>query len=343
MERIKTWLENEKDLNEKEPYKVIITTYDAQGQEHKIAAQGPNKRIVFCSYHQVVGHGHGEPQVLWNDPKQFADPGFEGMLVRVTDALPTPIPTECCHVASRLRVMDVHIKVWEETEIYKDLMEHVETWAHIMPDVKNVVCFGLGRLQIDPDKFGNHADQNLLQHHAAVIRDMIAQKKKKKPEEIPIFAQDPCYCEICKWLLKNKFGEESDDGRYGIEVVESNSGYLKVDGNTFVVSICPTAPVRQIIGDITFNTGGPAGMLCDIIQGQGHQAADTVVDSDSELLYLGFYMSTTKKGMLKEWVIKPAKDDSTEGKSDVDQRVEIGRLSIPACVFGPIGCYFKPK
>jgi hypothetical protein len=338
-ERIKTWLENEKDLNEKAPYEVTITTYDAEGQEHKIVAKGPNKRVVFCSYHQVVGHGYGEPRVLWNEPEQFADPGFEGMLVRVTDALPTPIPAECCDVASRLELMDVYIKKWEETEFCKDLMAHVETWAHIMTDVKNMVCFGLGTLQLDPDKpFGNHADQNLLQHHAAVkIRDMIAQKQNKKPEEIPIFAQDPCYCEKCKWLLKNKFGKP------GIEIVKSNSGYLKVDGNTFVVSVCPTAPVRQIIGDITFDKGGPAGMLCNIMQGEGHQAAETVVDFESEPLYLGFFMSTTKKGLHREWVNKPDEDDPTEGKSDANQTVEIGNKIVPGCVFGPIACYGKPK
>jgi hypothetical protein len=350
-EHIKTWLENEKDLNEREPYEVTITTYDAKGQEHKIVAKGPNKSVTFCSYHRVVGYGHGVRQELWYEPVQYADPGFEAMLVRVTDAVPTPIPAECCHNASRLENMDMSIKDWEKTKVYKTLVDYVGKRAGIMTDVKNMVCFGLGRLRYDPhNEFGHHADKCLLQHYAAVkIRDIIAEKQNKKPEEIPIFAQDPAYCENCKWLLKNKFGEKSDDGKYGIEVVESNSGYLKVDGNTFVMSICPYAPIRQIIGDITLGTGGPAGMLCNIIQADGNEAPGTIVDAESEPLYLGLQMSAKKKGLHKEWMLDPDSGDSAEEESDAvvkcdqDQKVNSGDESVGGCVLGQCAFYGNPR
>ncbi|KAF2022712.1 hypothetical protein EK21DRAFT_119465 [Setomelanomma holmii] len=306
---------NENDLNTA-PYETTVITFDAKGQKHEIQAKGPGKRIVFCSYHQVVGYGHGESQELNKpgNPVQYADPGYESMLVRVAGAWPIPRPAECCLVPEYFNELQENVEEWKKSEAYVDLTAHVQRRAHKMTEVKNV---------------------NLLQYYAAMhICDMFAKEQKKPKNEIPIYVQDPEYCAECKRRLV----EELD-----FKVLGSNAGYLYVDGNTFVVSSSPGAPVRQIIGDLTLDTKGPAGMLCNIVQGDGHGDAFNMIDADSEPLYLWFYMST-QDGMQKEWSRNPNPNDFDEGESDWKQEVRFGNVTnMFRSVFDEIGLYCKPK
>jgi hypothetical protein len=75
-------------------------------------------------------------------------------------------------------------------------------------------------------------------------------------DDIKIYAQDPAYCENCKFVLKN----------LGIEVVDDPKGLLLLDKYTFVISFAPDMPIWQLAVDILYDEGGPAGLLSDEIE-----------------------------------------------------------------------------
>lgn len=238
-----------------------MRTYDGDGKAVQIAAKGPNKIFHFCSYHQAVHKGEAQP---------VADSAFANMLVRVTSASDALTPDECCnnppagvreeerhkycHSGTRQLEYTKMTSHWKNTQHYKDLMGFLEQRTDRMTEVKSVACFGLGRLGANSDRSPDHLIANYLQHIAALdIRNLFARKQKVPKSNIPIYTQDPAYCSECVKTL---------EAELGFEVLPSNTGFLKVDGNTFVMTIHPGAPIRQIIGDITADEGGPAGLFC---------------------------------------------------------------------------------
>lgn len=89
-----------------------------------------------------------------------------------------------------------------------------------------------------------------MQHLAAcTIREILSAKQGNQP--IKIIAQDPIYCENCKQKIQD----------LDIEVVDDPEGFLRLTKNTFVLSIGPNVPVNQLVTDILYDAGGPAGML----------------------------------------------------------------------------------
>jgi hypothetical protein len=75
-----------------------------------------------------------------------------------------------------------------------------------------------------------------------------------------IYAQDPAYRPSDTAYLAEHFD---------ISVVADPEGFKALNGNTFVVSVSPNVPVRQIALDMTEDSHGPAGFFCDHIGSDG--------------------------------------------------------------------------
>jgi hypothetical protein len=330
-ENIAKWVECDKKLRDSSE-EVNVDTYDSTGQMHTIKARGPGKQLRYCSYHQVAHPEEEQPA---------SDEAFKGMLVRVTDYKPPMEPVECCDVQKSIVRYDGFERNWMQTKFYSRFMGYVHTYILKMSDVKSVVCFGLGKLMVDEDTYspdGYHAATTFLQHAATVhIRDMIALAQKKPRASIPIYAQDPAYCSHCKMSLKN---------RWDIEVMDFNSGFLKADQDTFVVSTCPAAPVRQVVGDLTYHSGmlGPAGMLTEPTHSSGVEAANRVVDVPSPRFH-EFVLAATKNELKKHLVSPSENPESSDEESDENNMVywDETRVSVPGAVFGSLGMYFSKK
>ncbi|CAO2657727.1 Nn.00g038530.m01.CDS01 [Neocucurbitaria sp. VM-36] len=116
--------------------------------------------------------------------------------------------------------------------------------------VDKILCFGLGALDWRRPK---HFVQHLA---AATVRDTLHSIREKGgiAAKIPIIAQDPAYCSNCTQVLKRELD---------IHVVVGNEGFKAVTKNSFIITVAPSAPVCQIIADLTLQDGGPAAMLCD--------------------------------------------------------------------------------
>jgi hypothetical protein len=152
---------------------------------------------------------------------------------------------------------------WMRSQFCKDLVGHLEAHADNMNRVLKVVGIGLGALRFDRDcgdeEESGYFARSYLQHIAAVvIRDTL--KRVQNTPHIDIVVQDPGYCTNCENHLRTK---------YGMRVNTDPGGLLAVDNNTFVLTKAPGINIRQIVMDITESYGGPAGILCDIIEDDG--------------------------------------------------------------------------
>ncbi|KAF2648210.1 hypothetical protein K491DRAFT_722771 [Lophiostoma macrostomum CBS 122681] len=149
-------------------------------------------------------------------------------------------------------------EAWEDLPYHNALVSYLLEHSDEMEQVDQIICFGHGPLC----EF-----RSQVQHLAAsTIRRVLLAKHKMSStgfeKEIKIYAQDPAYCNNCKTLLKKQ---------YNIEVLDDHDGFLQLNKNSFVVSIAPDVPVRQIAVDMTFDEGGPAGMLCTKIRDESKE------------------------------------------------------------------------
>ena len=134
------------------------------------------------------------------------------------------------------------------TQLIKVITNHAKS----LMDVDKIVCFALGSLHYrNPRSFVQHLA-------AATIRNTIQalQKAAGKEKPIEVIAQDPAYDKQCVKVLQ----EELD-----IRAVTDLEGFHSLTKNTFVISIAPSAPILEIIADLTLDYGGPAAMLCEEI------------------------------------------------------------------------------
>jgi hypothetical protein len=98
-----------------------------------------------------------------------------------------------------------------------------------------------------------------VQHLAAcTLRDLFAAKQNGAAPTI--YAQDPAYQSSNTVYLAEHFG---------IPVIADPEGFKALNGNTFVMSVSPNVPVRQIALDMTHDSHGPAGFFCDHIGSDG--------------------------------------------------------------------------
>ncbi|KAF2798811.1 hypothetical protein K505DRAFT_333136 [Melanomma pulvis-pyrius CBS 109.77] len=140
---------------------------------------------------------------------------------------------------------------WEHEPTSQRLRTLIRKHAAQLENVDRIICFALGSLDCSRRR-------SYIQHVAAcTIRDTLLELPGKDKHSVCILSQDPAFCPQCINVL----------GDLGIEATTGCAGWLEITENTFVICISPSAPVCQIIADITTESGKPpAAMLCNVIE-----------------------------------------------------------------------------
>lgn len=132
------------------------------------------------------------------------------------------------------------------------LIQTLHKYAKALLKVDQVVCFALDSLHC-------RSPRSSVQHPAATtVRDTLEdlQKAAGLGRSFEVVSQDPAYDARCKQILNKELG---------IRAVTDFEGFLSITENTFVTSIAPSAPIVEIIADITSAYNGPAALLCNKI------------------------------------------------------------------------------
>jgi hypothetical protein len=103
-----------------------------------------------------------------------------------------------------------------------------------------------------------------MQH--AVVETIAKLLKKKHSGSVICYAQDPAYDDNAKEILRS------------IERVDDPGGFLKVDENTLIISICCQIPVKQIIADVKY----PGAMLWHTVYPEAHDELEWPQPADPD-------------------------------------------------------------
>ncbi|KAH7356208.1 hypothetical protein BKA66DRAFT_553130 [Pyrenochaeta sp. MPI-SDFR-AT-0127] len=280
-------------------------TSDFLGTDYMGKAHGPRMRIDLAGYHQFA-----MPD-LFSDP--LWQPSFKLSLIKAAYYDGPPPRKQCCDIATYKQNFQKIMEAWRESEFCQYLRSYIEKGSAGTVPVTAIFCFDLGGLGMVNEP-GYHESRGLLRHVAAMeIRDTL--QRIYQGTEIPIFAQDHKYCTCCVETLRS----------YDIEVLSSPAAFLRVDGNSFIISRSPETPVRQITADLTDTWNGPAGMLCDKIIDNGlcDLPLEKLRDASSPRLF--------------QYKILNARHTRTLDDSEATLVVE-GAV-YPAAVFGEVGLY----
>ncbi|KAF1997681.1 hypothetical protein P154DRAFT_578599 [Amniculicola lignicola CBS 123094] len=166
-----------------------------------------------------------------------------------------PIWDRCKHTSSTDEQWALWKKEWEKSPMCRNIKDLANGKVKI-PNVTKIICFGLGCPDLDDSglRYGGSHQQHLA---ACTLRDVLSEILGA---DIKIYAQDPNYCAAGKQMLMNKFG---------ITIVDDPAGWLLLDAETLVMTVCPSVCVRQIACDILKDSGGPAGLFGFKIVGDG--------------------------------------------------------------------------
>ena len=83
---------------------------------------------------------------------------------------------------------------------------------------------------------------------------------RRQNTTLAIFAQDPAYTPTCIAHLTTQLN---------ISVLSGPDAFVAVTPTSFIFCIAPDVPVKQIVMGLTCDAGGPAGVLCDLIDSDG--------------------------------------------------------------------------
>lgn len=157
----------------------------------------------------------------------------------------------------RSRIFDRTKELWIKSEARTALEKKFHFTSQGSVRIGKIVCLGLGSL-FDPDM----SCEGILQHLAAftIAIKLHSCYKTVEPDcpPIKIVAQDPCYSEADRILLRS-IGE--------ITFVSDPQAFLEIDEHTLVLTFClPFAvPLMQILADMFEPGKGPAALLCDTL------------------------------------------------------------------------------
>lgn len=143
---------------------------------------------------------------------------------------------------------------WLESKTRRCLLGQMEdSTPEQTRGITKIVGIGLGALT-NPEQSENPLqDIRALIQHAAIRTIADALKKQNGGLEIECYAQDPENDQdVAIQFLRT----------IGITSLSDPKAFLEIDENTFVVSVCPNIPVRQIVCDIA----RPRVMLWDIVK-----------------------------------------------------------------------------
>jgi hypothetical protein len=177
---------------------------------------------------------------------------------------------------------------WEASEVHHNLTTFLRKHARDAAQrIDQIVCFGLGTLTLSDSP--RYLRRNYVQHLAAcTIRDIFSQEQDGA---IPkVYAQDPIYKSSDIAFISEQFE---------MTILPDPEGFKILDGHTFVITIAPNVPVRQIAIDMTADTHGPAGFLCDGIHSDGLEGDG----KDTKQVYQGenmvYYTCNTSPSLWK--------------------------------------------
>jgi hypothetical protein len=270
------------NINSSGGHFIINDIYGAVKQEEYPPRLPPNVSVpwwnmAYQSYQQLVFAKEYHEKF-----PRVPEPPFEDCPYGLVPPLPRDMgnfdPKRCCELYSTPSYSELLAEFrdkWMKSQFCQDLVELLERNASHMNKVLKVVGIGLGALRFD-DECGSEEEsgyfaRSYLQHIAAVVIRDTLQKAQNTPH-IDIIVQDPMYCTNCENYLRTN---------YGILVHTDPGGFLAVDDKTFVLTKKPGINVRQIVMDITDSYGGPAGILCDVIENTG-QVKDLGDDPSSQ-------------------------------------------------------------
>lgn len=145
---------------------------------------------------------------------------------------------------------------WKQSKTCKHFTQQLKklTPSQVAPIAK-IVGFALGPVTYldskSGDGIGPSATHALTQHMALqTIAEVL--KERNGGREVKCYTQDPANKGIGNEFLKT----------IGITPLDDPKGFLEVDDKTFVVSIHPNVPVRQVIADLQY----PAAMLWNTVE-----------------------------------------------------------------------------
>jgi hypothetical protein len=138
----------------------------------------------------------------------------------------------------------VYERKWLRSIPYTTLRKQLS--SSVAPlDINKIVAFGLGSLRC-----GEYASRSHTQH--AALLTMASIIEKVTGQNVQCFTQDPAYNEVDQEFLRNQ----------RITVLNDPHGFLKIDANTLVFSVCPNIPVKQV----TVDMARPAIMIWDTVE-----------------------------------------------------------------------------
>jgi hypothetical protein len=239
---------------------VEVTLLDIHSVEQKISVQREGvkterygkpcvtKRAWTYRQLQIPGLDWGEAEVDW----KLLPFCFHTIDVPIEDQ-EDPIHLEFDKMTAQWQ------EEWEASDLYAQLTAFLGKHAGAaMRRVDQIICFGLGR-PVSQSSYPRELRRSYVQHLAAcTLRDLFAAKQNDAAPTI--YAQDPAYQSSDTVYLAEHFG---------IPVIADPEGFKALNGNTFVMSVSPNVPVRQIALDMTHDSHGPAGFFCDHIGSDG--------------------------------------------------------------------------
>ncbi|KAF1955252.1 hypothetical protein CC80DRAFT_505609 [Byssothecium circinans] len=184
--------------------------------------------------------------------------------------LRAPLEWAGVHDINKVRpVLQRTVEQWNACSVKADLVDMLLKCAVKMPRVEKIVCIGLGSFA---RRYGScycaqsKVKINIIQQHllaitiAETLEEYYIQQgtAREDLEQIPIILQDPGYIDMDKTLLTELSPRFS--------VVEDPEGFLAIDETSFVIHIACSAPVAEVLADLTAagDCGkGPAGILGD--------------------------------------------------------------------------------
>ena len=231
--------------------------------------------------HQKFGLCHGNntntatPYELWKDRWLHPAPPHGATDWKCWRKTTTLEPTTHEYILESVNMTALNAAEREEEErcfrqwwqTRESLKTAVVKHGHALMNVDKILCFGLGSLDCRRPK-------TFVQHLAAVtIRDALLSflGNRNIDRTIPIFAQDPAYCENCRDTLSTLLPD--------FHPITDFDGFKKVDKHSLVITVAPSAPVCQIISDLTLDDGGPAAIVCDLF-GDDYLAQERDPDGD---------------------------------------------------------------
>lgn len=169
-------------------------------------------------------------------------------LLPAIDEVGTPIEKPITSFQELQAILEAGAREWEQSNDCQRLRNALERIpSSTLNGISKIVAFACSTIAYDDSP----CQKPSIAQHAMVltIRDFL---QRKNGSQIRCFAQDPAYTEIDKAVLQC----------IGITVLDDPRAFLEVDEASFIVSVGPDVPIRQIVLDIA----RPAAMIWDKVK-----------------------------------------------------------------------------